>query len=71
MIDKLIDEDPRYSIDPSISLARTLKDLLRWIYNNSGKDIATHYSSFLEGVTGKDERLNEDTDISKVPIGVE
>jgi hypothetical protein len=40
------------------------------IQTNSGENIAIHYSNFIEGLTGKDERLNEDTNISKVAMEV-
>jgi len=44
MIDRLMD----YSSSPSSDeYVRAFKDLLRWIYNNSGEDIVTHYSNFI------------------------
>jgi hypothetical protein len=39
--------------------------------NNSAENIATHYLSFVEGATGKDERLNEDTNSSKVAVSAD
>jgi len=57
--------------DSPSSLTRTLKEILRWIYNNSAENIATHYLSFVEGATGKDERLNEDTNSSKVAVSAD
>jgi hypothetical protein len=53
--------------------AGTALDLrtLGLIQNNRASDIVTHHWSFLQGLTGKDERLNEDTTASKVSVGVE
>lgn len=58
-----------------LGFERSFVQLLKWIYvpsgvtqNNRAEDILTHHASFLEGVTGKDERLYEDTNASKVSV---